>query len=697
MLQSLILQMNIGISYGSGALKALQNDNIPELDLLVREAIQNSSDASLEQPEDSCSVNFTQGKFSPPAFNSMLSDIGPVLDKRFQCEEADFLEIRDSKTSGLTGPVRVADLDPNDHGNFFKLVFDTGKEQTNANAGGSWGYGKSVYYRVGIGLVVFYSQIIEDGEYKSRLIVSLIENDAADNALLKEIIPNAVGRAWWGKKAPNTDLEVLPLEDNEEIERILNVFGVRKFSDKQTGTSIIIPYIDKKRLLHGIFPDNCGISDEEIAMCAFKDDIAQYIELAVQKWYAPRIFNKKLKDYSEQKWLAIRINGVPMVYNKMRPFFQLVQELYTTALSENHDSEAPYKSSQFPFIKCAPIPSQKLVTGRAGHVAFIQVTKDELGTSGSIIKPYTYLRLFSKSSLNDPIVMFSRTGMILDYKTDDRWAKGIIKPENEDEYAVAFFVPDCTARVKNDPTLGDFANKPFNDYLRKSEKSDHMDWTDPSSCTLITNVKNQVCTKVNTALKDAAGSTVEGTASKLSGKLGKRLLPTIKFGKKAHGGSSGGGGGSTVETFEFILNDKCFSDDSVVINFTAKFSCGNKAAIIGLFVESETGLLDYAAWKDNIGTTFPISIKSISDCTTLAQNSGTELPLLGECTADCPKQSSDFTTVRIITGENDIYGFEIKNTVTNALVCGKLTIHSSNRKYRCTIKETKKLKRSEVI
>ena len=60
MLQSLILPMKIGVSYGSGALKALQNDNIPDLDLLVREAIQNSSDAAIGQPEDSCNINFIE-------------------------------------------------------------------------------------------------------------------------------------------------------------------------------------------------------------------------------------------------------------------------------------------------------------------------------------------------------------------------------------------------------------------------------------------------------------------------------------------------------------------------------------------------------------------------------------------------------------------------------------------------------------
>ena len=324
MLQSLILPMKIGVSYGSGALKALQNDNIPDLDLLVREAIQNSSDAAIGQPEDSCNINFTQGTFSPAAFNALLPDVGPILDRRFPNDIAEYLEIRDYKTSGLTGPILQRDLDPNDHGNYFKLVFDTGKEQTNSSAGeagGSWGYGKSVYYRVGIGLVVFYSQIRENGVMKSRLIISLIENETDSNAMLKEVTKNAVGRAWWGKKLPDSNEDILPLTDEAEIQTVLDVFSVKKFAPNQTGTAIIIPYIDKERLLHGIFPDNCGVTPEEVSMCTFKDDISQYIELAVQKWYAPRVYNKTLKEYSAQKWLAVRVNGTPITDANMRPLF----------------------------------------------------------------------------------------------------------------------------------------------------------------------------------------------------------------------------------------------------------------------------------------------------------------------------------------------------------------------------------------
>ena len=52
MLDYKILELNHSVSYGSVTLKSLQNDYVPELDLLVREAIQNSSDASLEEAGD---------------------------------------------------------------------------------------------------------------------------------------------------------------------------------------------------------------------------------------------------------------------------------------------------------------------------------------------------------------------------------------------------------------------------------------------------------------------------------------------------------------------------------------------------------------------------------------------------------------------------------------------------------------------
>jgi hypothetical protein len=57
--------------------------------------------------------------------------IGPYSGCSLPAEKADYLEIRDYKTSGLTDRFYKGKLDPNDHGNYWKLLFDTGEtEQT---------------------------------------------------------------------------------------------------------------------------------------------------------------------------------------------------------------------------------------------------------------------------------------------------------------------------------------------------------------------------------------------------------------------------------------------------------------------------------------------------------------------------------------------------------------------------------------
>ena len=128
MLDYKVLEFDHGVSYGSVTLTSLQNDFVPELDLLVREAIQNSSDASLKEPDGSFRVNFKTGFFRPADFNAFMTGLDSALDSMFPMNSADYLEIRDTKTCGLTGQIRKDEAGANeDHGNFFKLIFDTGK------------------------------------------------------------------------------------------------------------------------------------------------------------------------------------------------------------------------------------------------------------------------------------------------------------------------------------------------------------------------------------------------------------------------------------------------------------------------------------------------------------------------------------------------------------------------------------------
>lgn len=698
MLDSRILGMDYGLSYGSGSLKALQNDNLPEIDLLVREAIQNSSDAALKEPGESFGVNFNYRTFEPHKLNCLLKDINNILDEKYPDSHADYLEIRDIKTSGLTGAVRRSEVaaSPEDHGNYFKLVFDTGKEQTNSDdgmAGGSWGYGKSVYFRVGMGLVFFYSRIRNEESFESRLIVALIEHENSSDSILSKVKPDSVGRAWWGKEDPNDNTEILPLTDEEEINEILGVFGVNPFGEEETGTSIIIPYINKEKLMEGIFPEHCGISDDIIAMCSFKDDIVEYTKLAIQKWYAPKIFNKNLPKYSTQKWLAVRVNDIPIRDTDMRPLFQLVQELYTSALSANKTGRQDYVSNKFQGIKSVSIPSRKVQGDKAGFASTVIVKNEDFGNGGSSIPPQAYLRIFGALTQNDPIVMFARAaGMVLDYKIDGKWTKGTIKPEADDEMLFTFFVPDCLKQLKDEASLGEYAGMSLGNYLRKCEKSDHMNWDDRSSLTIITNMASQTTAKVNDCYSPKNDADSEGTASKLSGKLGRRLLPTTNFGKKkgGSGGSGSGGSGGAVNNLDFKLKQSEIKANTMKLEFEMKFMNICKEAFIGLFVESEVGLLDAKTWIGDIGTKFPIKIKTIENCSTFAINSQKELPFNSNCDETNKQIATDYSSIEIISTETgDALGFKIVNSITNAIVKGTIVLESYDKKYCCTIKEAK--------
>lgn len=695
MMDELIKTMDHGVSYGSGALKALQNDSLPELDLLVREAIQNSSDASLKIDGERFDVNFTIGTFIPEKFNAELGSLKDILDKHYPEESANYLEIRDMRTTGLTGPVRLSELDREDHGNYWKLVFDTGKEQTassSGEAGGSWGYGKSVYYRVGIGLVLFYSQIAVGDSFEERMILSLTEHETDSSSLLKGIVNDSIGRAWWGRKDEQNPKELLPITDALEIESILDIFGVSRFKIGRTGTAIIIPYINKDSLLKGIFPEDCGVSEDEKAMCSWKDSVEEYLELAVQKWYAPKIFNKHLSDYSEQKWLAVRINGNAIKDNTMRPFFQLVQELYISALACN--ANKAYKSDKFDCIECVSIPSARVDGQKTGHVAYARIKQVQFSANGSMIKPYTYLRLFSKSPLNDPIVMFARTpGMVLDYKIDGKWAKGLIKPEDDDEYIVAFYVPNCAVKIKNDKAAGEYAGESFGEYLRKCEKSDHMDWDDKSNLTIVSNLKAQVVAKINSGIKREENSPIEGTASKLSGKLGRKLLPKINFGKISSGGASGSGGsggGSKADNLVIELTPT-INAECVEIKFVLTFKNLRKNVNLGLFIETETGVMDAESWESNINNNFPVKIDRIESVHTFATNSKNTLPVVSICNSNNSCVRSDYTEIKLLYTESgkNVRGMSISNDVTNAVVFGTMLIKSDDKKYVCTIKEVK--------
>lgn len=611
-----ILELDHSVSYGSVTLKSLQNDNIPELDLLVREAIQNSSDAALDEPGDSFTVHFNTGHFKPEKFNTLLTEVEDVLNQRFSEESADFLEIRDIRTAGLTGPIRMKDVTLEDHGNFFKLIFDTGKKQKKSNAGGNWGFGKSVYYRVGMGIVVFYSRIKDGENYESRLIITLVENEEDKNSILGQVSRRSAGKAWWGIRDGE---DLLPLTDDIFINEILEVFGIQPFRQNETGTSIIIPYIKSKELLKNIIPEEANISDDIRARCTWAEDFEEYLNLAIQKWYAPKIQNLNLKEFCDKKWLRVYVNNKAISYKNMMPFFKLVQELYTIAIAKTYNYE--YKSEWLKDAKCLPVPIRNYFdtadgnSSTAGYVAAIKINVADMYGGQNYMDPCIYTRHFENDpDINEPIVMYARDpGMVIEYTITGPWVKNITPPDGTDEYIFAFFVPITSKKLKSNLSEKKYADMELGQYLRECEASDHMGWNDPANMQVVERIQrntvNQICNKIISSKEKH----IEATASKLSGKLGRKLLPEIGYGrrKRQGGSSSGGGGGVKNNDVKFTVSSQKISGSILEIEYELKL-CNNKKEVeFTLLIDSEGGLIDPKKWKEDIGTEFPVRFTEV--------------------------------------------------------------------------------------
>ena len=91
---------------GSSLLKLIQNNNMPILDLLVRESIQNSLDAK-NDTDPYVTVDFFTGEFNKISLNKELEGITETLNRKYWKDTYKFIAVRDSNTVGLTGKLQI--------------------------------------------------------------------------------------------------------------------------------------------------------------------------------------------------------------------------------------------------------------------------------------------------------------------------------------------------------------------------------------------------------------------------------------------------------------------------------------------------------------------------------------------------------------------------------------------------------------
>ena len=121
-----------------------------------------------------------------------------------------------------------------------------------------------------------------------------------------------------------------------------------------------------------------------------------------------------------------------------------------------------------------------------------------------------------------------------------------------------------------------------------------MGWNDPANMRVVERIQRNTVNQIHSNLTVEKEDHVEATASKLSGKLGKKLLPKIGYGRTRGGGGGGGGGGSgaKINNVDFSVLSKSISGSELTLEYELKLTQGKKTAEYTVLVESEGGLID---------------------------------------------------------------------------------------------------------
>lgn len=616
---------------GRSILRLIQNNRTATLDLLVRECLQNSLDASMNKESESghhVDVDFICDVFNSSDLANHLLGIEDKL-KRLYPGMKKYIAIKDKNTVGLTGPIRATDLTETDtsYGNLLKLVYEISKPQDSEGAGGSWGLGKTVYYRVGIGLVIFYSRIFDEKskKYESRLAATLIEDETGKKTLLPK---TKLGRgiAWWGQKDPldrSSQKRSIPLSNSRDINNILSIFKIQPYKDNETGTTIIIPYIDEQKLLKETRPH----SEDSIQPPYWtRGTVLDYIKMAAQRWYVPRINNK---DYLFGSYLKLFFNGKMLTDNDIVPFFRLVRDLYNAGPDE--DTEFNGKRILCKSIDVRGIIDVTKYKPVIGWISFVKVDVEDMKMlpPNNLESPYRYINKDPDQAFNNPIIMFTRKpGMIVSYELTGDWVAGI-PTSGKDEFIVGLFFANSNAELLK-------YNCSVEEYLRRGEKADHMswgDWTHDDYPDYHPNITLRIQKGVRKKLQENYGEINQEQKSKRNIGLGRMLadflLPPEGFspwdngiGGGAGEGGVGGSGGATTggsgrdRTSSSRMTMQVLSEPEYKLNsidMKVRFSFGKKTSgVLETLVASEAGMMDSEKWEKQIGSAFPITINSLT-------------------------------------------------------------------------------------
>lgn len=650
---------------GSSLISLMQDQSIRKLDLLVREAVQNSLDASLDRSKKTrVEVDFITGKFSASELNAEFGHIKSRLNSRYPEEKYEFIAIRDSGTFGLT----ETDHASVERSRLHSLIYHISKGQKTEGSGGHWGIGKTTFFRIGMGLVIYYSRTRENGEYRSKLAAALVEDETANPLVTEE---DSRGISFFGKydsadrTATVRDVTV-PITDENYIERFLGAFGIRPYAGEQTGTTIIMPYTNFGALLKETKPSRVDKTEgRDPAWVASVDD---YLRIAVQRWYSPRLSNPEY----DGSWLKASINGKPIARDDIHPLFRLILELYNASSNPNYNSEFlqdfDYRTAP---IRCSSVRGQI-----AGHIGAVYTTAESLKLTDEYFRnAYSYIGEY-EAALTSPIITFTRKpGMLIRYVTENSpWVPSLQSPDNTK-------ILICVFKLASDKMLTD--NRSLEEYIRARERADHNNWENETELNIVYRISKNTSSELRRMFSTGTKNELE-TRSSLSELFADLFLPrTNESSCRSEGPSKGTGsgnkgrGGKKVFKSKFEITSSSLSNDSREICFTVNSGSAFDTIDIYAAVNSERGSVDSHEWEKEFGKAFPLSAEKFVIDGIIDKNGNVTDR---SDTADLSRTSNSFKDYVVYTKKSSMgvnYGVSVRANRAGMSYTGRITVKSS--------------------
>lgn len=223
----------------AGFYKLLGRPKLDPLTVLVRETAQNSWDARLGA---NAPVEFRIEGWSPlydseidALRSSVFAGHGKTktdLKKVLSAKSTDALFIIDRGTRGLGGPTLANEVSGNGVYDWVDFVLNVGKQSTEEQSGGTYGFGKTITYIVSkANAIVIHSRTRYRGKLETRLIACAIGDEFEKGNRLY------TGRFWWGKAVEGGG--AAPLTGSRADDLAAEI-GMPPFEEDETGTNIMV-------------------------------------------------------------------------------------------------------------------------------------------------------------------------------------------------------------------------------------------------------------------------------------------------------------------------------------------------------------------------------------------------------------------------------------------------------------------------